>query len=107
MKVYVFSKDYKGEKEIENSLEALQEFVGGYIEVISLGENVVLICDDEGKIKQKEPTLFLNFKNGTEVIVGNCSICNVKGEEFDSLTEGQIEGINSDIDVQFFRTLNI
>ncbi|MEG2650303.1 MAG: DUF3846 domain-containing protein, partial [Eubacterium sp.] len=35
---------------IENDFEAMQKAVGGYIEVYPLEEDVVLICNDEGKI---------------------------------------------------------
>lgn len=34
--------------EIDNTLEALQKAVGGYIEMVTLFENVTLICNEEG-----------------------------------------------------------
>ena len=38
-------------KEIENSLEAMQELVGGYIEMIELENRNYLVCNEEGKIR--------------------------------------------------------
>ena len=35
---------------IENSLEALQEFVGGYIEHVQIRPGLGLICNEEGRI---------------------------------------------------------
>lgn len=49
---------------ISNSLEALQKEVGGYIEAVTLASNLVIICNEEGKL------LGLPY---------NCTIC---GEDF-------------------------
>ena len=41
------------EIELDNTLEAMQEFVGGLIECITLsdtGSEVTLVCNDEGKL---------------------------------------------------------
>ncbi|MCD7755518.1 MAG: DUF3846 domain-containing protein, partial [Firmicutes bacterium] len=37
--------------EIANTLEALQEQVGGYIEAVTLATDACLLCDEEGRIK--------------------------------------------------------
>ena len=63
---------------ISNNLEALQRFVGGYIEVVPVTENIVMICNEEGKLRNMEP----NFRWLTDVIVGPVIFCGVKGEEF-------------------------
>ena len=36
--------------EVENTLEALQQEVGGYIEVVTLPYGAALICNEEGRI---------------------------------------------------------
>ena len=42
--------------EIENDSKSLQQAVGGYIETLpSWFEDVVLICNEEGKLKRMEP----------------------------------------------------
>ena len=44
-------KVYKGRiEEIENTLEAKQKFVGGYIEVVNLTDEIDLVLNDEGKL---------------------------------------------------------
>lgn len=53
-------------QDIENELEVLQELVDGYIEVVYLDENTVMICNEEGKLKG----LPGNFIMGSDVIVG-------------------------------------
>ena len=39
------------EATIPNTLKALQETVGGYIETVTLENGVVLICNEEGKLR--------------------------------------------------------
>lgn len=41
---------------VENTLHALQHEVGGFIEVVPLFQDVVIIVDEEGKLKGKTPT---------------------------------------------------
>ena len=66
------------ETEIENTLEALQEFVQGYIETITLFENGVIICNEEGRIR--------NLPHNTNIcgcdFVGNILFVGTDGEEF-------------------------
>lgn len=37
-------------REIPNSLKACQELVGGYIETVTLEEDLILVCNEEGLI---------------------------------------------------------
>lgn len=48
MKVYGFTKDNQGVMEIENNLQAEQQFVGGLIECTALTEDIDLVCNEEG-----------------------------------------------------------
>lgn len=66
---------------IENSLEAFQRAVGGYIEVLSLAEDLVIVCNEEGLIKG---------------LPYNCNIC---GEDFrgDIVICGAADGEFTDI----------
>ena len=65
------------EEEIENTLEDLQELVGGYIEAVTIEEGVV-ICNEEGLIKG------LPYCCEIEGIdfVGPVVIAGVDGDEF-------------------------
>lgn len=59
-------------RNINASLENLQEIVNGYIEVVPLFDNVVAICDEEGKLKGRD----LNIRFGMFVrLVGTIIIC--------------------------------
>jgi len=88
MKILVVEPEKEAEvREIENKLEDLQKIVGGYIEVVSLGQGVTLVCDEEGKIKGKQP----NWDVNGDLIVGTFFLCGSKGSDFASLTEEQIK----------------
>ena len=60
-------------KEIESSLESLQDIVGGLIEYINLENNVDLICNEEGKINN----LPFNRSIGNDIIAGTFIIAGV------------------------------
>ena len=72
-------------REIDNTLEAMQEIVGGYIEVIPLGGDagLVCVCNEEGKLMGLPTSI--NVWN--EPVAGTCFICKDAGEEFGSITE--------------------
>lgn len=78
------------EIEIENTLEAKQHLVGGYIECVYLpnDNNVVLICNEEGKING----LRLNRDIGHDIISGPFLIVGEDYEKsgFKSLTDDQL-----------------
>lgn len=76
--------------EINNTLEAKQKIVGGYIEIICLqnDNDVLLICNEEGKING----LKLNRDIGYDIIAGPFLVVGNDYENggFKSLTEEQI-----------------
>lgn len=78
------------EIEIEDKLEEYQKLVGGYIETtyIKNVDDVVLICNDEGKINGMNP----NRDIGHDIIFGPFLIIGDDYENagFKSLTENQI-----------------
>jgi hypothetical protein len=78
------------EIEIEDKLEEYQKLVGGYIETtyIQNVDDVVLICNDEGKINGMNP----NRDIGHDIIFGPFLIIGDDYENagFKSLTENQI-----------------
>lgn len=76
--------------DIDNTLEALQKAVGGYIEAVSVGNNVIMLCDEEGKLKGKP----YNFDMGDDKIVGNVLFTKDGGkEDFTDLNENDVEMI--------------
>lgn len=88
MKIIVKEPCKKGEViEVENNLETFQKIVGGYIEVYPIFEDMLIILNEEGKLKNLEPNLIL--KN--DVIVGTVAIAGRGEEDFISLTDEQID----------------
>ena len=79
-------------KEIENTLDVLKELVGGYIETITLHDDIILICNEEGKLQGLPP----NFAMGNDVIVGTVVFVSFDGkEDFTGLNDWQIEYLMS------------
>ena len=78
------------EIEINNTLEAKQELVGGYIECTYLpnDSDVVIICNEEGKINGMK----LNRYIGHDIIAGPFLIVgdDYENGDFKSLTDEQI-----------------
>lgn len=82
--------------EIDNTLEALQELVGGYIESIyPFDDEVALVCNEEGKITGLPLNRALYGDDGEmyELIAGNFFIIGAPEDEdfFTSLTQEQID----------------
>lgn len=70
------------EMTVDNTLEAVQELVGGYIETVPLNmPGVILVCNEEGKLRGMKP----NPYPGIPDLVGPWFICGVSGEEFDDV----------------------
>ena len=79
------------EREIPNTLEALQGIVGGYIESLQPFEDGALIVNEEGKLMGLPP----NFWFCGDLIVGTAVMVGVAGEEFCGLTDEQIEAVRT------------
>lgn len=74
-------------EEVENKLEVFQKIVGGHIEVVRMEENILLICNEEGKINGLPP----NFSMGYDVIVGTAVFVAFDGkEDFTGLSDTQM-----------------
>lgn len=79
-------------KVINNSLKAMQEVVGGYIEVFPFpigDDHIRLVCNEEGKLNYSEAVLMI----GDEVICGTAFFVGEKGDSFVSLTDMDIRTI--------------
>lgn len=81
-------------RDIENSLQALQQVVGGRIEVLYLDAGTVLICNEEGKILGLPANRAVKDCNGVVVdyLMGTFLICGTSwtSDEFKSLNKEQI-----------------
>lgn len=66
---------------ISDSLKNLQKTVEGPIEVVTIAPNLVIICNEEGKIRRLEP----NCRILGEDFVGTIIIAGANGEYFDDV----------------------
>ena len=80
--------------EIENTLQAMQSLVGGFIEVIPY-DYYELVCNEEGKLEGLYPNVGFDY----DVINGNFFIANDNYEtgDFASLTDKNIDKIKEDL----------
>ena len=79
---------------IDNTLEAKQKLVGGLIEVVPY-EDVLIICNEEGKILNLPPNLVFEY----DYIAGNCFVIgdDYKNADFKSLTDEEILKYREDL----------
>ena len=87
-------------REIPNTLEACQELVGGYIEPVTICTDLVLVCNEEGKIDglPLNRALFAYDSDPntrsvdiTDFICGTFFICGLGEDDFDSLSDMLLE----------------
>lgn len=73
------------EATIPNTLKALQEAVGGYIETVTLDNGVVLICNEEGRIRGMPYNFTLRrvYENayGQFLVFGTVIACGADGDQ--------------------------
>lgn len=69
------------------SFEKMREFVGGYVESVHIALNIMMICNEEGKLDG----LPQNFIMGTDTIVGDVLFIGYTSTgDFRSLTNQEI-----------------
>lgn len=73
----------------DNTLEAFQKAVGGYIETVTLRDDLVVICNEEGRLLGLEPNVVIN---GIE-FVGPVIVAGVKKDNFSSIKASMVPKI--------------
>lgn len=87
MKALKFEGVTVSEIEIDNTLEALQKAVDGYIETVTLIQGrAVMIVNEEGLLRGMSPNPIASLAAGTQ-IVGPAVVVGVNGEEFTDIPE--------------------
>ena len=73
------------ERLISDSLKDLQKMVGGYIETVTLDNGVVLICNEEGRIRNMPYNFTLRRMRGVvtvqNAIFGTVIACGADGDQ--------------------------
>ena len=73
----------------ENRLEAFQKAVGGYIEAVTVAEDLVLICNEEGRLMG----LPFNIDLCGVDFVGTVIAAGVRGDEFASIRGASVAAV--------------
>lgn len=84
-------KEPRVEPCFENKLEAFQEAVGGYIETVTIATDLVVICNEEGRLKNLPNNITVCGVN----FVGTIIVAGVKGENFHSLRASSVPFLRS------------
>ena len=94
------SKVHKEIRDVEDKLEVYQELVDGPIEVYPLTKNIIIVLNEEGKLRFK-PIIAIALSELTdmpELIAGNFFICRRENFDFADLNiEEDLNEINSRI----------
>lgn len=86
--------------EIENTLEAKQNLVGGLIEVVPYG-NLLLVCNEEGKLMNLKPNVAfdLDYIAGDFFVIGD----DYENGDFKSLTDEECKQVIEDLNSRAFK----
>lgn len=77
--------------EIENTLEALQQGVGGKLEAVTLDSDACILCNEEGRLLGMPYNITICGVS----FVGPLLIVGIAGEDFAGLTEQQVDRLRS------------
>ncbi len=88
---------------IDNTLKVKQKLVGGLIEVVQYDEDVVLVCNEEGKLLNMPPNLIFDY----DYIAGNCFVIgdDYKRGDFRSLSFKEIEKYTKELENRSFKKI--
>ena len=96
MRVLVVEPEQRPEeREIDDSLTAMQKIVGGLIQPIHLDNSVVLVCNDEGRLMNLPANRGLRGEDEKlyDIVFGTFFLCGAPADSdhFTDLTPEQIE----------------
>ena len=77
--------------EIENTLEALQQGVGGKLEAVTLASDACILCNEEDRLLGMPYNITICGVS----FVGPLLIVGIAGEDFAGLTEQQVDRLRT------------
>lgn len=101
IEAYFLRCDYDGPYrgyvgQIKNTLKAHQRYVGGLIQAVSLTPEIIVICNDEGKIQQLPPNrAWVENSQVVDYFAGSIMCVRHSGDEFASIKQEDIAVIES------------
>ena len=82
--------------QIENTLKAHQQYVGGLIQAVSLTQEIIVVCNDEGKLLELPPNrAWVDSSGVIDTFVGNILCVRHSGDEFASIHPEDVDVIES------------
>lgn len=91
MQIYTLKNRQFVMTEIEDTLDAMQKFVDGDIETINITDKILLVCNDEGKMRGLPPSAFIiKHQQMQDIIMGKFFLCREDGENMVSIQETDI-----------------
>lgn len=95
MRVLIVEPECRPEaREIDGSLESMQEIVGSLIQPIyPYDDSVALVCNDEGKLMNLPANRGLRDDTGQiyDIVFGTFFLCGIDSDHFRSLSSEQLE----------------
>ena len=76
---------------IENTLKSKQQLVNGLIEIVPYNDEILIVCNEEGKLLNMPPNLIFDY----DYIAGDCFFVgdDYENGDFKSLTNKQIKEV--------------
>lgn len=87
--VYVEPHRRAYEAEILNEYNALSKAVGGLLELVHIGSDSLIVCNEEGKLKGMDGNRRLD--SGITIIAGPFFVCGYNDGDFRSLTDEEVK----------------
>lgn len=78
-------------RDVDNDLKTFQQMVGGNIEAVGIGDDITVLCNEEGKFLSLPPNFYVERID--DMIVGPAVFVRTEGEDFIDMNENDINWI--------------
>lgn len=97
MNIYGYRDNEEGIMDIKNTMESFEEFVRGDIEIMSLTEDLRLVCEKDSPSDNKGmeiKAVWTDKDEVVDVIYSNCFVCRYAENNFSDIKDSDIPVIN-------------